>query len=91
MQAVHPNPHREGGDAYHYWRRVQGEGRHLEDHQPLSRQHTIIKDRILGNVDPAPKVFLTNQNPDPRAWKEDESVIADLDPDGHEGIIEIQV
>ncbi len=51
----------------------------------------VVVDQRLSQADPPPVFYTTNKNSDTRAWNADDSKIADLDMEGFEGIIELQV
>lgn len=53
-------------------------------------RRTVIEERIF-SVSPRPAVFLTNRNPDELAWPGEDDRVSDLDRDGYDGLVEIQV
>jgi len=55
-------------------------------------RHEVIANRIL-TLNQTPQVYLTNKNPKTAdgAWEADDEVIADLDYEGYDGMIEVGV
>lgn len=51
---------------------------------------TVVKDRIL-KANSKTVVYATNLNSDAKAWKGDKKTIADLEPKGYDGMIEVAV